>query len=431
MKLSLKAVNGKLRFLAQRVGQGLKHVLDCCCVTPQQNLYVVGYNCCEGWESVPRIAVKLDIVRQLESQCSWEYALIVRLAGNESCFQLVALFGNTIPYYVFSTREAAVAAGLTIVEDRNLIQCVTNNRENPQVRCGTQSCPECPRNCCFVHIYPKECPDFHRLPTDKPKENLCCSWGRDYTITINYNTRLVEEYYNLIGELYVKNVVTYSGSEVVRRIMCDANDPDVPGGIECLSASHYKSQEFTTRDGTTFSEERLNRCITPAYPVRQSAPIYGPGDTVVWPSVTVFPARPGRTVGINPDGSSYTTITFDGGDLNVDGPVCNDLDEFVSSLIYAVDRNDTTEERFTTTFRYGLTCLQGSSLFDQTREVISRPDNTLYARVRFVHRASFSVAINSNTFCPRTVCDGYAQTGNIVSLSGLPPQPIQGALNLL
>ena len=422
MKLSLKAVNGKLRLLAQRVGQGLKFVLDCCCDEPQTDSFVVGYNCCEGWGSIPRIAIRLDIARQLESGCQWEWALMVRLNGGESCYRLT-------PFQVISREQTA---GMIVVENRNQVECVPNSRTYPGVRCGTETCPPCPANCCFIHIYPKDCPDFHRVPDENPKNNICCSWGRDYTIRIRYNTRLVEEFYGLTGGFVNRNIYQWAGDETTRRLVCNENAGPTPDDIRCIEAQHYRRVESTLNPEANF-EDRINRCITPAYPVRQTAPIYGPNNTIEWPSVTVFPARPGRRRSVNENGTIFIAIGFDSGESPFeDGPVCEELDNFVSVQQTTADRDTWIETIYTTTFRYGISCLQGSSYFDQMEEVVSRPDNTLLSRRTFRHEASFLVTVNSSTFCPPTVCEGYAQTGNVIVFPGWPPpQPIQGALNLL
>lgn len=419
MKLSLKSVNGKLRLLAQRVGRGLKFVLDCCCETTES--FVIGYNCCEGWGSVPRIAIRLDIARQLESECRWDWALMVRVRGNESCYRLT-------PFQIVSQDEIA---GLAVIDNRNQIECVPNSRTYPGVQCGTQSCPPCPTNCCFVHVYPKDCPDFHGRLNQNPKGNICCSWGRDYTITVQYNTRLVEEYYDVFGVLYTKNIVRFNGRDVVRNRVCDPQG-NQGGTPTCLEGNHYKSQEFmTAREGTTFEEFRLDRCITLGYPDRFSTPVPGPTVPPAWPSVMIFPCRPSRTLLRNPDGSAFVDIKLDD-DCSAIDRVCEDLENFVSTMKYTADRDQGIDETYTTTFRYGLGCLQGSVYFDQISETVSRPDNKLLARRFFRHEASFSVVVNSSTFCPPSICDGYAQTGNMVTLPGLPvPQPIQGALNLL
>jgi hypothetical protein len=427
MKLSLKSINGKLRILAQRIGQGLKFVAECCCYANQNNLFVIGYNCCEGWGSIPRIAVRADIASQLERECQWEWALMVRVGGSESCFRLT-------PFQVVPREETA---GLVIVENISQIECVPNNRSYPGIRCGTQTCPICPANCCFTHIYPKECPDFHRVPQENPKSNICCSWGRDYTIIISYQTRLLEEFYSLTGTPSSRSFTQRSGREVMRRLVCGENAEGTPDDIRCIEAQHYLRNDFESfldPNLNTSGEDRTDRCITlAAYPVKQTPIIYGPGNTPIWPSVIIFPSRPGFRRILNENGTTFTSIVFGEGDSPLmDGPVCQDLDNFVSTEQTTADRDIWIETRYRTTFRYGLVCLQGSIFFDQVEEVVEMPSNILLSRRTFRHEAAFSVRVNSSTHCPPTVCDGYAQTGNVITLPGWPPpQPIQGALSLL
>lgn len=349
---------------------------------------------------------------------------MVRVGGSESCFRLT-------PFQVVPREETA---GLVIVESISQIECVPNNRSYPGIRCGTQTCPICPTNCCFTHIYPKECPDFHRVPQENPKSNICCSWGRDYTIIISYQTRLLEEAFGYLGQPTSRRLEEYSGREVMRRLVCGENAEATPDDIRCIEAQHYRRNDFESfvdPNLNTSFEDRTDRCLTQAYPVKQTPIVYGPGNTIVWPSVIVFPSRPGFKRLQNENGTVFTEIAFDASGAPGFDPLCRELDNFVSTQQLTGDRDVEMEAIVRTTFRYGLVCLQGNILFDQVQEIVQRSTNILLARYTFRHEASFSVRVNSSTHCPPNVCDGYAQTGNVISLPGLPPQPIQGALSLL
>lgn len=451
MKLSLKAVNGKLRFLAQRVGQGLKHVLDCCCETqppPPSDRYVIFGDCC-GLPS-PLIAVKVSLVVEFANECSNNIGfVVVRVIGQERCYS--AFWPPTSPTL---SLETVRSMNIQPFDTRNQIQCVETKTTNPPFQCRTESCPECPRDCCIAIVYgTRQCPDIQDRswfnPASDPSDLFCCSYGRQCTSTWRHNYRLEEKTYTYCAtdsgdcfgnRLLDESLTQYSDEEVRRFTRCLENGTSPEFGSECISHNHYARQYARSLDPCTGSVtgvsdrqfQRWNTCV--------DGPSVGP-----LPPEEFFPARPRRTFDIGPFCNGEDPIeTFDEvGNFNRnDPPVCQDVDNNVTIKRRGSDRDCSTysQETTTTTIRYDVNCLRGSYYFDQFTEVrgygmTCPPDGSLLYTRRITRSASYFITIDATEYCDPTLCDQYRRRPNAMMpftrQDVFNSQPIQGALNLL
>jgi len=226
VKLSLKRISGKLKFLVQRFGGATRFVSDCCCITNNVSAWA---ECCDG---NPRIYLSSQI----------------------PCTTTVIKYGpNCYRYVPFSeiTKQEAINLGYTVVEDANLITCVHAECEEPP-------CRVCPQDCCLIEIIPTGC----RVDLDQdPRNNQCCNYGRVARRFITDITR--NEFRSRVsvnaspGDTYcppgcshglqkVFNLTTTSYEEEAQFQRCDINGTLDEQTLYC-TASDYRREEQSTR----------------------------------------------------------------------------------------------------------------------------------------------------------------------------------------
>lgn len=158
MKLSLKRISGKLRFLVQRFGAATRFVSDCCCITNTVHAWA---ECCDG---NPRIYISFATLDRVP--CT---STVIKYGPN--CYRQV-------PFSEI-TKQEAIDLGYTIVDDPALITCVPAGCEEPP-------CRVCPQDCCLIEIIPTGC----RTELDpSPANNQCCNYGRVARRFVNDITR--------------------------------------------------------------------------------------------------------------------------------------------------------------------------------------------------------------------------------------------------
>lgn len=147
MKLSIKRIAGKLRFLTKRFGAASRFVSDCCCIA---NTVYAWSECCDG---NPRIYVSFQTLDRIP--CT---STVIKYGPN--CYRFVPFSG--IPL------QQAQDLGYTIVDDHTLITCVQSGCEEPP-------CRVCPQECCLIEILPSGC---NTDLDQNTANNQCCNYGR-------------------------------------------------------------------------------------------------------------------------------------------------------------------------------------------------------------------------------------------------------------
>lgn len=435
MKLSLKAVNGKLRFLAQRVGQGLKHVLDCCCETPEDTVFIFK-ECCD---ETPGFAISKAAYDQLTANGCFTRETsgrpnLLRRTGSNICYKDASDILNPL------TKSQAIAAGYEIIDDIANLVCV-NPTSNSSLRCFAeeQDCRECPTQCCIVTLFRKNCPDVTITET-LPKANICCNLGRQARRVYRESLRYQETEYTYLNgsefpdpwcpitgclqELFLR---TYSTQTNLEDVSIYTRCPTGTTGTsaECVTRNYYEKSDGVSRrwafreprttdtnclqyEDVPFNEEYRNNDCGPA------GNIYGN-----------FPPRIRRSPRPRPECDVYNWI--DG------NPICQDID---NTCTY-VDLQNGMTTKTRTVFEYEVGCFQGSARYRVEYEVRTNngfaspclPNKFLF-KSTLERTWSYSILTTRRDNCPSNACSGYEQTGLIAS-SFEGPQPIQGALNLL
>lgn len=472
MKLSLKAVNGKLRLLAQRVGQGLKFVLDCCCETQGEPDLHLFYECCDP---VPRFAITNQAYNALTSRCPQvdpPQFMLVKFRGAEDniCYREGDLGNGRI------SREEAVRLGYTIYETPATFDCSRGDgtRDN---RCGWSGCRQCyPNQCCLTQLYDKECSLSLLIPNSVPKKNVCCNYGRvlrrraSYSQTIQHFRRTFlnqgvsdsfcaagcyaplnrdREYEQLVyniedeftkcfdngdpvgsdGSWLQRNLRNdrYYRVERIRTVYGFDGDPNLP---TCLSSRDEVLSDLTINDNNVpnnntifpfFWPNRLQRISSQPLPPRDNC--FGFWFLPFYPAILDTP-------------NTY----FPFGEAQIQ---CDDVYGHVYECIiaYGTYRLKIITDRYT----HSASCNQGQYSLAYAVEVYSHrpqgwpeneplcpPENTLLERFRIDVSCTYFIETLSRTNCDPQTCNGYAKTGNMTPVPfPLLPQPIQGALNLL
>jgi len=458
MKLSLKSINGKLRILAQRIEQGLKFVADCCCITqppPPSDRYVIFGDCC-GLSEAPAIAVKVSLVIEFVNQCSNNIGfVVVRLPGQDRCYS-----ARWPPDQLTLSLETVLSLGIQPLDTTQQVQCVETRIENPPFQCRTTSCPECPRDCCLALVYgTRQCPDIQSSgwfnPASDPSDLICCSYGRQCLATWRHTYRTQERSYGSCSpesggcfgnRILNESLTQYADEEVRRFVRCNA-DGTSPGdyGVECISHNHYARELSRSLDPCSGSVtgindrefERWSRCVENTDP---GVLIRGP-----LPPSIFFPARARRVV-VNRslcDGGGTAEYIEEETRFNQDLPsVCEDVENEVVIRQTEIDRDCSVYQReiTTTTFRYGVSCLQGSYYFEQSTEVRAYgfgcpPDGSLLYTRDIRRSASYFINVEATEYCDPTLCDQYRRrfgaSAPITRVDNFNAPPVQGALSLL
>jgi hypothetical protein len=415
----------------------------CCCTRP--DLYQVFVDCCDG---IPRFAVSQTALNAIRARCGplATLGLIVRLDGARTCYRDQGI--------TMLTKEQVIAAGYEAIENDRRLTCVETSSAYPPSRCYTQSCPYCTSECCLTGLYRKQCPIL--MPDSLPKNNVCCSYGRQATRTEKYSTRYEAiEFTSLFtggddpfcqppnhcySELFSQRQIrTSSGEQVVRFTQCDAVGTPARPRVECIRAQHYASEQ-SVRRRWAFNEpkETDTNCLqyedipTNLQEERSQACIGVTDDTAIL-AISTFPNRPLRIVNTNPDGSQCIEIIESGG--YGEGSVCENLVDF-RTVCYGTNAGFPVKTSITN-FSMSVGCSQGSYSFHQVTDW--RADDTfacpepgsLIRREIISHTASYSIAINAREGCAPTVCDKYARNGTISGSNDGTTLPLRGALELL
>lgn len=391
------------------------------------------------------------MLEELNRTCEIGVDLVVRLSGRSGCFTPSSQTRNV-------TKEQAEQQGLVVVDDIAMLSCVRTSERFPADRCYTESCPECPSDCCLLNYFRHVCPDIavkvinNGVPD--PKQNRCCNYGREAEAIWTYSTRTTEELYTSFtrGEggtdgcapgCYDELMTFRRRAQTYRRYAnrfraCDADGtiPDI--AVDCISGEFYNLIETTNRirnnpdnclsyvDDVNVQESRNSDCWTDI--------------AAGYPLSPLFPRRACRSLIRNYDDSLFILIQEDCGEVGstvTPFTVCDDLASVRSVQRQLLDRNAYSEMEYLTTFRYGVDCFQGRYLFDQM--VTTRfyglgcpRDGALIARSHTVTEASYSIRTTARDNCDPRSCDGFRRTDRNVTLPGLPvPQPIVGALEFL
>lgn len=422
----------------------------CCCPTePRYNLL---FNCCDYSNATPLVALRNDIFETLRRQCDpdWfpgrAYDMVLRVQGRRTCYTP----GTNRPPI---TREQALERDLLIVDDPAIIACVPQDDTFPENQCYTESCPICPRDCCIVTYFKHDCPDIDVVVMDNsnqpdPKRNRCCVYGRKVEFGWTIHTRETSEEFEAIQGyldtsvpplnycppgcyaplLRSRGVRVNRERERHQHTQCDTDGTLPPIPTVCME----RERQFTS-DGFFRERQQPGNCLN--YIDRPFSRHFI--DTECRPLINArypFPNIPfGRASRAAPvlnfDGTIFTQIVEEPG-LGAINYQCVDLVNHRSILKSLVDRDVWTETEFITTFRYGVGCYSGSSLFDQMR--ITRyygfgcpPDGTIMQTYRRVVEKSFYIRTLAVDLCDRRVCEGF-RTGTPTAPFPfpLPPPPL-------
>lgn len=449
MKLSLKNVNGKLRLVVKSVGDVLKFVKDCCCKNPLLDNYVLFNDCC-GNSDTPPIAVKVSLVIEFSNQCSNGLSfVVVRIPGQEKCYS-----ASWPPTYPTVSLSVVQAAGLQIFDNNQQIRCVDTQRTSPPNKCNTETCPECPDNCCIAVTYsPRNCPDVQQggwfdPPVSDPANFFCCSYGRQCTARYLHNFRIeIKRFsYCATGDTCLGNrlqqitLQEQFNDETYKYTRCraDGTRPEFP--VECLSHNNYQRYYF----------QNLNSCTGQTIDIgdQQFFPGCSRDDPLnvgnfPFPPRSLFPYRPrvlqqidrfcGNDRQINVYEERFQSDSSDS--------VCENVENETNVVHLVYERDCSIYERttITTTIRYEVSCNRGSYFFDQRFESRAYgmgcpPDGALTGTTRITRNSSYSIDINATELCDPSLCDQYRRRtagSPILPQNFFANQTSQGALSLL
>ncbi len=422
----------------------------CCC--PSEPRYNLLFNCCDYSNATPLVAVRNDIFETLRRQCDPEwfpgraYDMVLRVQGRRTCYTPGTLSPSI-------TRAQAVERELIIVEDPAIIACVPQDDTFPENQCYTESCPICPRDCCIVNHFKHDCADIDIVVMNNsnepdPKRNRCCVYGRKVDFIWTTNIRETSEDFEAIqgwldtsvpplnycppgcyAPLLTRREITVQRNrERHQHTQCDTDGTLPPIPTVCME----REQQFT-RDGFVRVRRQPGNCLNYVDDPFSERFI----DTECRPLIGLrvpLPPAFGRAVRLPPvlnfDGTIFTQIAETPGLLQSPNYQCVDLVNHRSILKSLVDRDVWTETEFITTFRYGVGCFSGSSLFDQMR--ITRaygfgcpPDGAITQTYRRVVEKSYSIRTLAVDLCDRRVCEGF-RTGTPTAPFPfpLPPPPL-------
>lgn len=412
---------------------------SCCC--PETERYLRLFNCCDlqTYKVISVTAYNVVVDRCPLNDRGFD--LILRVQGDPACYR-VDLFSIS--------REQAETAGLGIIDDPEQVRCVPTSTAFPSFRCYTETCPPCTTDCCLLGLYRKNCPEL--IADATLKANVCCNYGRQATRIESYESRTTEEGYTFLnsdgfdawcpGGCF-SEMFTYrrqsqeAGRQTVRYTRCDATGNPV-NLVECLDGQHYRAssgirRRWAFRDPRPTDtnclqyddiidpqpvEENFRGCIG----MSNEPPILAP---------PTFPPRLRYTTAPGPGGTICRTIGEFGTLL------CQDLSNHRSSCVVLETGGYREIETTTTTYRFNVSCYQGSSYLEQLIErraygAECPVDGSLVARRTIMRRASYSIQTNSRSLCPSNACDGFQREGDVTTGFGLPiaPLPIEGALGL-
>lgn len=436
------AIDGKVRTAQRRLVTDTLGARCCCADT---GIVYVFVECCDR---LPRFVLTKPAYEALLARCAFtagQLAPMVRRPGSNVCYSYDGAYRTL-------TREQAVALGYEVIEDSTPLVCVDTTRDDRVAnRCNAspRDCRPCPRQCCLVRVWRKNCPDPSRVEV-LPKANVCCNYGRVARRTRTYSRRYERDDYTFLNAsgsadpfcppgCYVDLLAQRTGwqengREVARFTACDA-DLNAPanGGFECIEATHYQRQygfrrrwpfaDFRTGDANCLAFEDIGQ-----YDTEQRS--QDCTDTSLVPAT--FPARIRRTLQRNLDGSV----------CNVLGPTGDEFcdDSYQGRCSYVNERGEVITS--TTTYRYSVSCRQGSFYLLQETEV-RHGDNVdpscpelvgaLIRTERYQEEATFSILTERADGCPTNVCDGYAKDGTVSTFPVLPGQvlPAEGAFLFL
>jgi len=439
------AIDGRVRAANRRL---VTNALGAPCCCPSARSFRLFYNCCDLGNAVPILAVSEAVVLHLQATCESGVDLVVRLGGRADCFSPGSQTQNV-------TREQAESMGLVIVDDAARLTCQATDESFPVDRCYTQTCPECPGECCLLNYFRHQCPDARVVIIDNGvpdrKRNRCCNYGREAEAIWTHSRREVVEGYtsfqyyeptNGCGPgCYDELLAFRTRRQTYQRYhnrfrACDADGTTPDRVIDCISGEFYTRIEQTTR-----RRDNLDNCLAYVDDVNDNES----RSTDCWtdlasgyPISPLFPRRPSRSNVRNYDGTIWVNIEPETGSVtnDLDGTVCEDVSNFRSIQRQLLDRDQYTETEWLTTFRYGVDCSGGSYLFDQmaTTRVygLGCPrDGAILGRVHIVTQSSYSIRITARDNCDPASCNGFQRpepTGPALPFS---PEPVPGALEFL
>ena len=441
------AIDGRVRAANGRLITDARGA-PCCC--PAERRYRIFYNCCDLGSSTPLMAMAPAVFDHITATCQPVPDLVVRVVGQRACYTPGTATASV-------TREDAVARNLLIVENIAQVQCVPTRDDLPVDQCYTESCPECPQDCCLTDYFRHDCPDIQYVVlangVPDPKRNRCCVYGREAEVIWSHDVRTTEEQYTSFqyGEAtngcppgcYDNLLAFRRNSQVTERYVnrfraCEPDGTNPIRFVDCISGERYVRLALLTRrrddpnnclgyvDDVNDQESRSSDCWTnfaEGYPL---------------PPIELFPSRPCRQLVRNYDGTTYFAITEScGGDPPTPDTVCEPFTGFYGVQRQQLDRNAYTETEYVTTFRYGVDCFSGSYVFDQratTKQYgLGCPrDGALLATYHIIRTASYSIRTTASDGCDRSICDGFrTATPTAPFPFPSPPSPVLGGLELL
>lgn len=464
MKLSLKAVNGKLRFLAQRVGQGLKHVLDCCCETQGEPYLILFFECCD---EIPRFAITQQVYDELTRRCPQVdpgQFMLVKFRGseNETCYVEGDSFTGRI------LREEAVRLGYTIYETADIFDCSRGDGATPN-RCGWSECPLCyPNQCCLTELYNRDCTFWALNVNSDPTKNVCCNYGRKIRRTARYSetcqrtrwtflNNAVQDSFCNIGcyaplprERAYSQVVWETEDEFEK---CNDNGESQYVRTNLSRLRQQRDQRFFTKYGFD-GDPRLSTCLSSLEEELANLNIID-DDVPLDFLARILPSRwPQRLARVTPGQGCQGHWFFGpgcGGFASEGARLPNERAEtqcedvyghvFRCTLPQTGYRFEVSTERYT----HSMSCNSGQyDLFQiyslySTRplgwpenEPLCPPENTLLERVIVTVSCTYFIETLSRTYCDPRACDEYRRTGTIspITAPAIPPSTV-GALTLL